>query len=77
MELEQARAAQQAGHFKEVVIEPADEGNGWMVLLHDQEGQIIRITDAHGAEKIYHSLDHATEIAKSLGFETVRVEEVF
>ena len=50
---------------------------GWMILLHERSGGTIRITDNHGAEKIYHSLDHATEIAKSLGFETVRVEEHF
>lgn len=77
MKLEQAHTEFEAGRLQEAVVEPAEDGNGWMVLVRDASGELVKITDAHGVTKLYHSLDHATEIAKDIGFDTVRVEETF
>ena len=77
MDIETACAEYEKGRLKEAIIEPADEGNGWMVLIRMDNGGLEKITDHRGAEKVYHTIDHATEIAKQIGFRTVRVEERF
>lgn len=77
MDFETACAEFEAGNLKDVVIEPADEGNGWMLLVHKLSGEVSKITDHGGTEKIYHSIDHATQVAKDIGFDEVRVEEQF
>lgn len=77
MDTDQARAAFEVGRLREAVVEPADEGNGWMLRLHDVAGDVVTVTDHSGIEKVYHDLDHATEVARAIGFETVRVEEGF
>lgn len=75
--IEKAQAEFEAGRLREVILEPADEGNGWMVVLEALDGERVKLTDHGGHEKMYHSLDHATEAAKVIGFDTVRVEEPF
>jgi hypothetical protein len=77
MDLDTARARFEAGELEEAVIEPADEGNGWMLLLRQRDGKLVKLTDHSGVEKVYHSLDHATELAREIGFGQVRVEETF
>lgn len=77
MELEQARSEFEAGRLSEGVIAPSEEGNGWLILVRVPSGELVRITDHSGADKIYHSLDYATQVAEGLGFETVRIEERF
>lgn len=77
MELEEARSAVEAGRLSGVVIEPSEEGNGWLILVRQPTGQLVRITDHSGADKIYHSLDYATQVAEGLGFDSVRIEERF
>ena len=77
MDIQTACAEFESGRLQDVVIEPADEGNGWMILLHDTAGGMVKITDHGGTEKIYHTIDHATQVAKEIGFETIRVEERF
>lgn len=77
MDTRTACAEFEAGRLKDAIIEPADEGNGWMVLLHDSEGKFLKLTDHSGTEKIYHSIDRETEVAREIGFKTVRVEEPF
>ena len=77
MELEQARSAAEAGKLSGVVIEPSEQGNGWLILVREQSGELVKITDHSGADKIYHSLDYATQVAEGLGFDTVRIEERF
>jgi hypothetical protein len=77
MELEQARSAVEAGKLDEVVIEPSEQGNGWRILVRQRDGELIRITEHGGTDKIYHSLDYATQVAEGLGFDTVRIEERF
>jgi hypothetical protein len=77
MELSEAQAAYQDGRIGEVVIEPAESGNGWIVLVIGKLGDRVTLTDHSGFEKIYHDLDHATEAAKAIGAESLRIEEPF
>lgn len=77
MNVDEARQAHDDGKLREVVLEPADEGNGWMIMVRDGTGALLTVTDHSGIEKIYHTLDHATDAAKAIGFTTVRVEETF
>mgnify|MGYP001825759596 CR=1 FL=1 len=77
VDLDRAKAEFQAGRLKSVLIEPADEGNGWMILVRQVDGTLVKIADHSGMEKVYHTLDHATEVAKQIGFDTVQVEEHF
>mgnify|MGYP006290312331 CR=1 FL=1 len=75
MDIDQARASFARGELAEAILEPADQGNGWMVVLREHAGSRAVLTDHSGLEKVYHTLEHATDVAKSLGFATVRVEE--
>ena len=77
MDLQEMRAAYAAGRLSEAIIEPCAEGNGWTVVFRQTDGALARLTDHAGADKIYHTLDHATELAKEVGFDAVRVEEPF
>jgi hypothetical protein len=77
MDLETARTRFESGDLEEALIEPADEGNGWMIVLRPRLGEPAKLTDHRGTEKVYHSLEHATEVARDIGFDTVRVEERF
>ncbi len=77
MDLDHARAEYEAGRLVEVVIEPADAGNGWMVVVHGSDGGSSKLTDHSGVEKVFHSIEHATDIARNIGFSTIRVEERF
>ncbi|UCE90163.1 MAG: thymidylate kinase [Pseudomonadota bacterium] len=77
MNLDEAQQAFAAGKLREVVVEPADEGNGWMIMVRDSAGALLTVTDHSGIEKIYHTLDNATDAAKTIGFKMIRVEESF
>ncbi|MCC5809832.1 MAG: hypothetical protein JJU06_05610 [Ectothiorhodospiraceae bacterium] len=77
MDRDAARQVFEAGEFSEAVVEPATVGNGWMVLLYRRTGEHIAVTDHAGLEKVYHDLDQAVEVAKSIGFEEVRIAEAF
>lgn len=77
MDLMHAQAAFESGQLTEAAIEPADEGNGWMVVFIDTSGGREKLTDHSGIEKVYHDLDHATEAAKKIGAIALRIEEPF
>ena len=77
MELSEAQAAYRDGRVGEVVIEPAESANGWTILLVGKLGDRVKLTDHSGLEKIYHDLDHATEAAKAIGADRLRIEEPF
>lgn len=77
MDLEHAKAEFEAGRLTEVAAEPSEQGDGWRLLFHTQSGDSLVLTDHAGRERLYHSLDHATEIGREIGFHTVRVEEHF
>ena len=77
MDLIHAKAEFQAGRLSEAAAEPSEQGDGWRLLLHAQTGETLVLTDHSGRERLYHSLDHATEVGRDIGFESVRVEEHF
>jgi hypothetical protein len=77
MDHDQARLALRRGDLLEAVAMPAADANGWVLMFADGEGNHHTYTDHTGSEKLYHDLDHATEVARELGFDTVRVEERF
>ena len=77
MDSGKAQAEFAAGRLGEALVVPADEGNGWMVVLETVDGKQLKLTDSSGHGKVYHTLDNATEAAKAIGFDTVRVEEPF
>ncbi len=77
MDTDAARAAFQTGAINEAILEPSERANGWMILVRKADGTTERITDHSGLEKIYHSIDTATDAARELGFSRIRVEERF
>lgn len=77
MDRDEAMQGVRAGEFVEAVIAPADDANGWVVMLADTHGEQHLYTGHTGTEKVYHDLDQATEVAQELGFTSVRVEERF
>ena len=77
MDLMHAKAEFEAGRLSEAAAEPSEQGEGWRLLLHTKSGETLVLTDHAGRERLYHSLDHATEVGRDLGFSCVRVEEHF
>ena len=77
MDLMHAKAEFEAGRLNEAAAEPSEQGDGWRLLLHTKSGEILVLTDHAGRERLYHSLDHITEVARDIGFDSVRVEEHF
>ncbi|MES9990971.1 MAG: hypothetical protein ABW098_03400 [Candidatus Thiodiazotropha sp.] len=77
MDLMHAKAEFEAGRLSEAVTEPSEQGDGWHLLLHTVNGETLMLTDHSGREHVYHSLDHATEVGRDIGFNSVRVEEHF
>ncbi|MCP4290031.1 MAG: thymidylate kinase [Gammaproteobacteria bacterium] len=77
MDLMHAKAEFEAGRLNEAAAEPSEQGDGWRLLLHTETGETLVLTDHAGLELLYHSLDHATEVAREIGFNSLRVEEHF
>jgi hypothetical protein len=77
MDHDQALSALHVGDLVEAIVKPADDANGWVLVFVNRSGEQVRYSGHTGAEKVYHTLDHATEIAQELGFRTIRVEEDF
>lgn len=77
MDLMHAKAEFEAGRLHEVAAEPSEQGGGWRLLIHTRAGETLVLTDHAGRERLYHSLDHATEAGKEIGFDSVRIEEHF
>ncbi len=77
MDLMHAKAEFEAGRLREAAVEPSEQGDGWRLLLHTDTGETQVLTDHSGREYLYHSLDHATEVGRDIGFDSVRVEEHF
>ena len=77
MDLIHAKAEFEAGRLIEVAAEPSNLGEGWRLLLHAETGDIQVLTDHSGRDRLFHSLDHATEVGRGIGFKSVRVEEHF
>lgn len=77
MEKSEIMAARERGELLQAVVTPAESANGWLLLFTDRDGDQVRYTRHHGRAPVFHDLDHATALAKELGFEQVRVEERF
>ncbi len=77
MEHDQVMQARHAGELVEAVVTPAEPSNGWVLLLVTPGGEQVPYTTHGGTRKVFHTLDHATEVARELGFESIRVEESF
>ena len=77
MDHDQAQLALHAGELTEGVIRPAQDANGWIILLTHKSGEHSLYTGHSGSEKVYHSLDRATSVVRELGFDSIRVEEEF
>ena len=77
MDLMHAKAEFEAGRLDEAAAEPSEQGDGWRLVLRAETGEIQMLTDHAGRERLFHSLDHATEVGRDIGFNSVRVEEHF
>ena len=77
MDHDQALSALHCGELIEAVIQPAEDANGWVLVFVSSSGEQIRYTGHTGTEKVYHSLDQATQVAQEIGFHRIRVEEQF
>ena len=77
MDHDQAQLALHRGELREAVVRPASDANGWTIQLIHNSGDQSLYTGHSGTEKVYHSLDRATEVARELGFDSVRIEEEF
>jgi hypothetical protein len=77
MEHDQVMAAVHSGDLQEAIVTPAEESDGWVLVLVGVAGEQIPYTTPTGAPKVFHTLDRATEVARELGFEAIRVEERF
>jgi len=74
---DQAIQALSAGDLVEAVIKPAEDANGWLLLFATSAGEQVPYTAHSGTEKVFHDLDHASDVAREIGFPSVRVEETF
>lgn len=77
MDHDQAAQAVDSGQLTEAILKPADDANGWIVLLVRADGGQLLFTDTGGTEKVYHDLDQATVAARELGLTQIRIEEPF
>lgn len=77
MEHDQAMQAVHEGRLVEAVVIPATEADGWHLILGARDGARVDYTSHTGVARVFHTLDHATEVARELGFESIRVEETF
>ena len=77
MDLIHAKAEFEAGRLIKAAAEPSELGDGWRLLLQAGTGEIQALTDHSGRERLFHSLDQATEVGRDIGFKSVRVEEHF
>ena len=77
MDIDSAAEEYHKKSISEAIIEPSPNGNGWHILFHKTNGDIVALTDHTDTEKLYHTLDHTTDMLQSAGIKTIRVEEHF
>jgi hypothetical protein len=77
MEHDRVMEALHAGQLLEAVVTPGDHSDGWVLFLLSPSGEQVAYTTVAGVPKVFHTLDRATEVARELGFESIRVEERF
>lgn len=69
--------AVRAGRFVEAIVTPSGHSDGWVLLLLASGGDQLPYTAASGVPRVFHTLERATEVARELGFASIRVEERF
>jgi hypothetical protein len=77
MDHDQALIALHAGELVEAIVKPSADANGWLLVFANRQGEQVPYSGHTGTEKVYHTLDHATEVARAIGFDAIRVEERF
>jgi hypothetical protein len=77
MDHDTAIQALSEGNLVEAEIATAADANGWVLLFTTRSGEQVLYTDHTGTEKVYHDLDQVTEVAREIGFDSVRVHEDF
>jgi hypothetical protein len=77
MDHDHALSALHAGDLLEAVIKPAEDANGWMLVFLTRSHEQVVYGGHTGTEKVYQTLDQATEVAREIGFHDIRVEEGF
>ncbi len=75
MQLQQMREMVATHQIREGILKPASEGNGWQVGIEDRDGIQHALTDHGGHEKLYHSIDVATETLRDIGVDAIKVVE--
>lgn len=63
--------------YREAMIRPAEDANGWMIAVELLDGQQIPLTDDHDHPRVYHDLDQATYVIQELKLDPVRIIERF
>ena len=77
MDHDQAMTALHTGDLVDAVIKPAEDANGWILVFLSRSGEQLVYRGHTGTEKVYHSLDQVTDLARQIGFHDIRVEEAF
>ena len=77
MEIDQVQLLFEGGKLSEAIMEPSPTGNGWLLEFRAQDGELIKLTTHGGEERLFRSLDAATNTARRIGFPSARVEEAF
>lgn len=77
MDIDSAAVEYHNKTISEAIIEASPNGNGWRILFQKTDGDIVALTDHGGTEKLYHTLDHASDLLQSAGIKAIRVEEHF
>jgi len=77
MDHDEALSALHAGDLVEAIVKPAEDANGWMLVFVTKSRDQVVYGGHTGSEKVYHTLDQATELAREIGFHKIRVEEEF
>jgi hypothetical protein len=77
MDIDSAAEEFHKKNISEAIIEPSPCGNGWRILFHKTDGDLVALTSHGGTEKLYHTLDHASELLQGAGIKEIRVEESF
>jgi hypothetical protein len=49
MDLMHAKAEFEAGRLSEAAVEPSEQGGGWRLLLHTENGKTLVLTDHSGS----------------------------
>lgn len=75
MQLTELRGLMAMDQIREGLLKT--DAEGWTVVVEDNEGHQLPLTDRSGHTKHYHSLDNATQILRDLGVLNINIVEDF